>query len=102
MAKEVKRYKVTIAGESYFLVSDEPEERILDVARYVDGQMRTIAQSGHADDPQRLAVLIALQSTSKMMQCSDLLKTYQRHNEKMIDLINHEVNEPVIVMASST
>ncbi len=97
MTKEVKKYKVTIAGESYFLVSDEPEERILEVARYVDKQISAIAQAGHSDDPQRLAVLVALQSTSKMMAHSELLKCHQDHNERMIELISQEIPQEASV-----
>jgi cell division protein ZapA len=91
VAKELKKYKMTIAGESYFLVSDEPEERIHQVAQYVDDNMRRIAQLGHADDPQRLAVLVALQSASKMMEYLELTKTFQQRHEQMIDQINQEV-----------
>lgn len=82
---------MTIAGESYFLVSDEPEERINRVAQYVDDNMRRIAQMGHADDPQRLAILVALQSTSKMMEYLELTKTFSQRHEKMIDQLNQEV-----------
>lgn len=100
MTKDVKKYKMTIAGESYFLVSDEPEERINRVAQYVDDHMRRIAQLGHADDPQRLAVLVALQTTSKMLEYSELMKTFQQHHEKMIDQINREVTSETVVTLS--
>ncbi len=91
MTKELKKYKVTIAGESYFLVSDESEERIMRVARYVNDQMRSIAQSGLSDDPQRLAVLVALQSTSKMMEQGELLQQHQEYTERMLELLSDEV-----------
>ena len=97
MSKQVHKYKVTIAGESYFLVSDEPEARILEVARYVDDQIRSIALAGHSDDPQRLAVLVALQCTSKMMESSELVKLHKEHTEKMIDRISQELpQEPSV------
>lgn len=50
----VHRYKVTIAGESYFLVSDEPEEHVRAVARHVDELMRALANAGLTDDPKRI------------------------------------------------
>ncbi len=90
MSKELKKYKVTIAGESYFLVSDESEERIMRVAKHVNDQMRTIAQSGLADDPQRLAVLVALQSTSKMMEQGELLQQHQEYTQRMLELLSGE------------
>ena len=43
----VQRYKVTIGGESYFLVSDEPEERVKAVAQLVDAQMHALITGGH-------------------------------------------------------
>ena len=100
MTKEVKKYKVTIAGESYFLVSDESEERIKKVAHYVDDHMRRVGQMGHSDDPQRLAVLVALQSTSKMMEYSDLIKVYQERHEKMIEDITLETSSEVPVLST--
>ncbi len=92
MSQDLKKYKVTIAGESYFLVSDEPEEHIKQVAESVDTQMRKIAQSGYSDDPQRLAVLVALQSTSKMMVSSDRLDQVQQYTNKMIEHITTELS----------
>ena len=92
MSKELRKYKVTIAGESYFLVSDEPEEHIKYVAECVDSQMRQIAQSGYSDDPQRLAVLVALQNTSKMMNSAGLVAHYKEHTEKMIEYIADELS----------
>lgn len=92
MSKELKRYKVTIAGESYFLVSDEPEEHIKYVADCVDSQMRQIAQAGHSDDPQRLAVLVALQNTSKMMTNADIVAHYEDHTERILEYISDELS----------
>jgi cell division protein ZapA (FtsZ GTPase activity inhibitor) len=88
MTRELKKYKVSIAGESYFLVSDESEERVMHIARYVNEQMRSMAQSGLSDDPQRLAVLVALQSTSKMLEQGEILKQHQEYTERMIELIS--------------
>ena len=93
MSKELKKYKVTIAGESYFLVSDEPEEHIKSVADRVDSQMQSIAQSGYSDDPQRLAVLVALHSTSTMMGYADHASQYKEHTELMIEYINTELSK---------
>jgi cell division protein ZapA (FtsZ GTPase activity inhibitor) len=92
MSKEVKRFKVTIGGESYFLISDESEDHLLAVSRFVDGQMKLFKQNGHDDDPKRLAVLVALQCASKMIVSSELLEKYHTHNEKLIELITQEVS----------
>lgn len=93
MNKEFNRYKVTIAGESYFLVSDESEEHIRSVARYVDEQIRSVAQAGHIDDIKRVAVLVALQCASKMMvnerSASDVAKT----SEQLVELVSKQLEQ---------
>lgn len=90
-SRTVQRYKVTIGGESYFLVSDEPEEHVRAVAKLVDSQMQMIAQLG-GDDPKRVAVLVALQCASKMVAATELIEKYTAHNEKLLRLITDEVS----------
>lgn len=90
--RTMNRYKVTIAGESYFLVSDEPEEHVRSVARFVDDQMRALANTGLTDDPKRIAVLVALQCASKMVASNAIVEGYQLHNEKLLSLIADEVS----------
>lgn len=90
--RTVNRYKVTIAGESYFLVSDEPEEHVRAVARLVDDQMRTLATTGLTDDPKRIAVLIALQCASKMVAANALVESYQEQNAKLEGMIAEEIS----------
>ncbi len=89
--KAVKKFKITIGGESYFLVSDEPEERVLMVARLVDSQMRTIGQLGHSDDPKRVAVLVAMQCASKMLAATELVEKYELYHQKLLGLIQREM-----------
>lgn len=88
----VRKYKITIGGESYFLVSDEPEERVHAVARLVDQQMKAIAEAGHSDDPKRVAVLVALQCASKMLASAELLEHYQAHNELLLSSVTEELS----------
>ncbi len=92
-SSQVKKFKITIGGESYFLVSDEPEERVRAVARLVDGQMRAITQAGHSDDPKRVAVLVALQCASKMLANTELIEKCQAYNDKLLGLIAEEMTQ---------
>jgi len=89
----LRKFKIAIGGESYFLVSDEPEERVHAVARLVDSQMRAIAQLGHSDDPKRVAVLVALQCASKMLAATELIEKCQAYNDKLLGLITDELTE---------
>lgn len=87
----VKKYKITIGGESYFLVSDEPEERIRAVAQMVDNQMRTITYQGHSDDPKRVAVLVALQCASRMLALQELLENYHAQTDVLVEKLTQEL-----------
>jgi len=92
----VKKYKITIGGESYFLVSDEPEDRVRAVAALVDAQMRSIAHQGHSDDPKRVAVLVALQCASKMLAAHEVVAQHHVHITRLIDQLAQElVAEPI-------
>lgn len=63
----VTKYKVSIFGESYFLVSDESQEHIDAVAFLVDSYMREIAEKNQIAQSKRIAVLVALQLASKAL-----------------------------------
>lgn len=90
---QVKKYKITIGDESYFLVSDEPEERLRMVARLVDTHMRLIAQQGHSDDPKRVAVLVALQCASKMVTAQELVEKCQEYQDTLLAEIHEKLEQ---------
>ena len=90
--ENTQRFKITIAGESYFLVSDESEEHIRTVTQYVDDQIKQIAHIGKTDDIKRVAVLLALQCASKMMVSAEQLDQYEDFNGKLIELISQEMS----------
>ncbi len=66
MICDTKKYKVTIFGESYVLVSDEPEGRLSRSTALVDALMQDIAQQSGITDVKKLAVLAALQVASTL------------------------------------
>lgn len=90
-SETVKKYKISIGGESYFLVSDEPEDRVRAVAKLVDNHMQIIAQSGHSDDPKRVAVLVAMQCASKMLASMELVEKYQAYNDTLLGRVTEEM-----------
>lgn len=90
--RPVQRFKVTIGGESYFLVSDEQEEHVRAVARLVDEQIRAIGNTGLTDDPKRIAVLVALQCASKMAAAQRDIEQYQLQNDKLLSLVAEELS----------
>ena len=60
-----RRIKVTIAGELYSLLSDEPEDQVQSAADEVDTLMGDIARRSGIIDTRKIAVLAALQCVSQ-------------------------------------
>ncbi len=90
---KVKKYKVTIFGESYFLVSDESEEHLVTAAQLVDGLMRQIAEKGQITDSKRVAVLVALQLASKTLETKDAVTLYYDKSDELITLVEKELTQ---------
>lgn len=87
---EKKKYQVSIFGENYLLLSDEPESRVLESAELVDTLMKEIAGklgvSGARDAGARqCAILVALRVASKLLSIeSDQARTHMRHEDLVL------------------
>ncbi len=85
----VKQYKVTIFGDHYSLMSDEPEEAILKAASFVDTTMKDIAEKSKLQDGKKVAVLAALRAASSLnvleIERESALRRYQKLND-LLDL----------------
>jgi cell division protein ZapA (FtsZ GTPase activity inhibitor) len=70
MKPEVKKYTITVFGDSYTVVSDESEERILNAALLVDRLMKEIASKASDMPSQKVAILTALKIALQMQATS--------------------------------
>jgi len=60
--------KIQIYDQSYNVNADGNEEYLHDLAAYVDGKMRSIAESTHMVDSLKVAVLAALNIADETFQ----------------------------------
>ncbi len=60
MKSEAKRIDVGLYGETYSIVSDEPLEKVAEIASSVDSLMQAIAKKTGLTDAKKIAVLAAL------------------------------------------
>jgi cell division protein ZapA (FtsZ GTPase activity inhibitor) len=74
MSSAIKKYKLSIFGEAYTLISDEPEEVLTSCAMEVDALMRDISQKSQSIDAKRIAVLAALQMATHAKCLEDSLE----------------------------
>ena len=91
VSDKVKKYKVSIFGESYTLSSDESEEHIAEVVRFLDTHMKDIAAKSQLTDGKQLAVLAALQCISKTLHTKNSLQLHQEYTDKLIDQVDREI-----------
>lgn len=93
MSDNIKKYKVSIFGETYIIVSDEPEEQVFAAAQIVDHCMRDICNKGQVQESKRVAVLTALQYASKFLACKKVVEAQEQYNDKLINLIDKQLSE---------
>ncbi len=85
---EAKRIEVLLYGESYSVISDESEEKVLEVAKQVDELMRLIARRTGLSDVKKIAVLAALKFATSQRKLEDDTASYSRACENLINLVN--------------
>ncbi len=88
----LKKYKVSIFGESYTLVSDEREEHVLLSAQQIDCLMRDLAEKTGLADTKRIAVLAALQVACEFKNTYALLEESERRGLELIARLDQELS----------
>lgn len=83
MSKGKIRYKTTIAGRPYTIIGARPEEHMRSVSKMVNGQMQQIESLSKGLDPERRAVLVAVNAVSDQIKMQIELNILQK---KIIEL----------------
>ncbi len=79
--------RVTILGEEYTLRSAASEEETQAVARYVDQQIREIAQTGLGVDTHKAAILACLRTAGELFQT----RSDQKRTEGELTALSEEI-----------
>ena len=78
MSKGKIRYKTTIAGRPYTIIGARPEEHMRSVSKMVNEQMQQIESLSKGIDPERRAVLVAVNAVSDQIEMQIKLDTIQK------------------------
>jgi len=98
MSAEVNTVRVHILDKDYQVACPANErDALLESARYLDQQMRSIRQSGKVIGIERIAVMAALNITHELLQhgqksdkgSQDIQDRLRRLTSKIDDTINH-------------
>ena len=90
---EKNRADVVICGSNYVLSSEKSEERIKEIAKYVDDEIRTVSKALNFNPNFKTAVLAALNITEKLMDSTDTIFKLQTENHQLDNDVKHYINQ---------
>ena len=85
------RADVQICGNNYVLASDKSVERIQEIAKFVDEQMRYTSRMLNANPNYKSAVLTTLNITEKLYDTGDALMKLQTENYQLDNDVKHYI-----------
>ena len=85
------RADVVICDSKYVLSSEKSEERIKEIARYVDDELRAVSRSLNVNPNYKAAVLTALNITEKLMDNTDMILKLQTENYQLDNDVKHYI-----------
>ena len=88
---EKNRADVIICGNSYVLSSDKSVERIKDIAKFVDDEMRRTSRAINANPNYKTAVLTSLNIAEKLMDNTDMMLKLQTENHQLDSDVKHYI-----------
>lgn len=88
---EKNRADVTICGANYVLSSEKSEERIKEIAKMVDEELRATSKSLNVNPNFKSAVLTALNIAEKLMDNNDMTLKLQTENYQLDNDVKHYI-----------
>ena len=89
---EKSRADVTICGTEYVLSGEKSEEKIKEIAKYVDEELRRTSKALNSNPNYRSAVLTAINIAERLMENSDLLLKLQTENHQLDNDVKHYIS----------
>lgn len=84
--------EVTICGSEYVLSSEKSEEKIKEIAKFVDDELRHTSKVLNVNPNYKSAILAALNISEKLMDTSDRLLKLQTENYQLDTDIKHYID----------
>jgi len=89
---EKNRADVTICGVNYLLSSEKSEEKIKEIAKFVDDELRRTSKMLNVNPNYKSAVLTALNVTEKLLENSEMLLKLQTENLQLDNDVKHYIS----------
>ena len=88
---EKNRADVVICGENYVLSSEKSEERIKEIAKMVDEELRSTSKELNVNPNYKAAVLTALNIAEMLMENTDMILKLQTENYQLDNDVKHYI-----------
>ena len=85
------RADVTICGADYVLSGEKSEDKIKEIAKFVDDELRRTSRALNSNPNYKCAVLTAINIAEKLMENSDLLLKLQTENHQLDNDVQHYI-----------
>ena len=87
MNTSMKSIDVEMFGEHFTVISDEPEDRVIEASMVVDDLMKEYAAKAPHVEVRKLALLTALQVASKLVAAEEVLASKNSQDKALEDRI---------------
>jgi cell division protein ZapA len=88
--------RVEILGREYTLKSDEGEERVRDIAEYVNRKLKEVSEGGRTVSTLNLAILAAMNIANDYFEAlenqKEFFRTIEARSGRMIEMINSQID----------
>jgi cell division protein ZapA (FtsZ GTPase activity inhibitor) len=86
------RADVTICGVDYVLSGEKSEDKIKEIAKFVDDELRRTSRNLNSNPNYKSAVLTAINIAEKLMENSDLVLKLQTENHQLDNDVKHYIS----------
>lgn len=87
MNESVKRYDVTIGGQTYSLRTDGSQEEIAQAAVMIETALNQLVAQAPGVDARKVAVMVALQMAHKLVIAQAMQSRCHNHASELIDQV---------------
>jgi cell division protein ZapA (FtsZ GTPase activity inhibitor) len=85
------RADVTICGADYVLSGEKSEDKIKEIAKFVDDELRRTCSMLNSNPNYKSAVLAAINIAEKLMESSELVLKLQTENHQLDNDVQHYI-----------
>ena len=87
---DIKKYKAHIFGETFSLVSDEPEQLVFEAVELVDNSMKEITSKNALMDVKKAAVLSALKMAVKLKNLEQMIEEERNQSSRILNVLDRQ------------